>query len=420
MTSSPTPLSAPAAGSAPGPGTGLSARPGQGAGRAAVADGVRPAPSRIYRHTVGRHQIYRGDCLRVLGRLAPASVDVVITSPPYNLGLRYGIYNDRRGEAEYLDWFMTIAEAIKRVLRPDGSFFLNLTGSSKRPWLPFELMVRLRGMFHLQNHITWVKSISVGDDSVGHFKPVRSERFLHHNHEHLFHLTHDGTVRLQRLAVGVPFKDKSNIARRRHEHDLRCRGDTWFIPYSTVQARAEKFNHPAAFPVMLPSMCLRLHGKPDALVLDPFLGSGSSLVAAEAEGMRGIGIEIDATYVAAARRRLRDSLCPGTPVAAPSQPPAQSPAQSPADPPGERAGEMAAGACAALPPGPGADQPAPVAGPMPAPPTPAPPTLAPPAPALAQEPAPLPGAALVPGPAPGRAPAPAPLLVPGLAASGAR
>ncbi len=268
----------------------------------------RPLTPRTLRHMVGRHLIYRGDCLRVLSRLPEASVDVVVTSPPYNLGLKYGTYHDRRDEAEYLDWLIGCAGAIRRVMRPDASFFLNITGSSSRPWLPFELMVRLRPLFHLQNHITWVKSISVGEDSLGHFKPIRSERFLHRNHEHLFHLTQSGSVALKRLAVGVPYKDKSNISRRGHRQDLRCRGDTWFIPYSTVQARVQKFDHPAAFPVMLPRMCIRLHGKRNPLVLDPFMGSGTSLVAAEEEGARGIGIELDSAYVSIARSRLLSSF----------------------------------------------------------------------------------------------------------------
>ena len=268
----------------------------------------RTLKPRTLRHMVGRHLIYRGDCLRVLSRLQEGSVDVVVTSPPYNLGLKYGTYHDRRDEAEYLDWLIGCAGAIRRVMRPDASFFLNITGSSSRPWLPFELMVRLRPLFHLQNHITWVKSISVGEDSLGHFKPIRSERFLHRNHEHLFHLTQSGSVALKRLAVGVPYKDKSNIGRRGHQQDLRCRGDTWFIPYSTVHARVEKFNHPAAFPVMLPRMCIRLHGKRNPLVLDPFMGSGTSLIAAEEEGARGIGIDLDSAYVSIARSRLLSSF----------------------------------------------------------------------------------------------------------------
>jgi site-specific DNA-methyltransferase (adenine-specific) len=253
----------------------------------------------------GRHRILHGDCLAILPTLPAASFDVIVTSPPYNLGLAYPGYDDRRAEAEYLDWMTSVAAALKRVLRPDGSFFLNIAGSGSQPWLPLELIVRLRSLFVLQNHIMWIKSIALDDgDSIGHFKPVGGQRFLHHNHENLFHLTHRGDVRLDRLAIGVPFKDKSNIARRGHARDLRCRGNTWFIPYDTVQSRAEKFHHPGTFPVMLPRWCIRLHGKPGAHVLDPFMGTGTTLVAASLESAAGTGIERDAGYLTTAKRRL--------------------------------------------------------------------------------------------------------------------
>ena len=113
---------------------------------------------------------------------------------------------------------------------------------------------------------------------------------------------------LDRLAIGVPYKDKSNIARRGHSRDLRCRGNTWFIPYETVQNRAAKFNHPGTFPVDLPRWCIRLHGKHPAVVLDPFMGTGTTLVAADREAARGIGIDIDPSYVAIARERLEAEI----------------------------------------------------------------------------------------------------------------
>ena len=248
--------------------------------------------------------LHCGDCLEVLAGLAAESVDVVVTSPPYNLGLGYTTYRDQREEAEYLDWMVAVATALRRVMRPDGSFFLNISGSSARPWLPFELIVRLRPIFALQNHITWIKSIATPGDSVGHYKPVGGQRFLNHAHEHIFHLTLDGNVKLDRLAIGVPFKDKSNIARRGHARDVRCRGNTWFIPYDTVQSRAAKFHHPGTFPVDLPRWCIRLHGREGAVVLDPFMGTGTTLVAAALEGARGVGIDIDPAYVAIAGGRL--------------------------------------------------------------------------------------------------------------------
>ena len=249
-------------------------------------------------------RILQGDCLALLAGLPAGSVDVVVTSPPYNLDLRYATYSDSRAEAEYLDWMMQVAAALARVMKPESSFFLNISGSPSRPWLPFELVVRLRALFVLQNHITWIKSIATPGDSVGHFKPVAGQRFLHHAHEHIFHLTLTGNVKLDRLSIGVPYKDKSNIARRGHAQDRRCRGNTWFIPYETVQSKAAKWHHPGTFPLDLPRWCIRLHGVQGAMVLDPFMGTGTTLVAARLEGAAGIGMELDPAYVAIARERL--------------------------------------------------------------------------------------------------------------------
>ncbi len=274
-------------------------------------DQGEPTPPSL--RDIAPHRLIEGDCLTELPGLPAESIDVVVTSPPYNLGIAYRGYDDRRGEGDYLAWMVEVATALRRVMRPDGSFFLNISGSSSRPWLPFELIVRLRPLFVLQNHITWIKSVALGTDSVGHYKPIGGRRFLHHNHEHVFHLTLRGDVQLDRLAVGVPFKDKSNIARRGHAQDLRCRGNTWFIPYDTVQSRAAKFHHPGTFPVALPRWCIRLHGRKQPTVLDPFSGAGTAVVAAALEGGTGIGIEIDPSYVAVARARVTATLVDDAP-----------------------------------------------------------------------------------------------------------
>jgi DNA methylase len=105
----------------------------------------------------------------------------------------------------------------------------------------------------------------------------------------------------------MPFQDKSNIARRGHERDLRCRGNTWFIPYSTVKSKAQKFNHPGTFPVELPLWCIYLHGGSSPTVLDPFAGTGTTLVAARLAGVQGIGIDIDPAYIETAKLRVKQA-----------------------------------------------------------------------------------------------------------------
>lgn len=254
---------------------------------------------------VGRQRILLADCLAGLADLPAESVDLCITSPPYNIGLAYRSYADRLPREGYLAWMAEVGRAIARALKPEGSFFLNIGGTGQDPWIASDVAACMRGDFVLQNHILWVKSLSIGEDSFGHFKPINSPRFLNNNHEAIYHFTKSGRVAIDRLAAGVPFKDKSNIARWGHTRDRRCAGNVWFMPYETVKSRAEKFDHPAGFPLALPERCIRLAGVTDPLVLDPVLGAGTTLVAAERLGARGIGFEIDPDYAARAAERLR-------------------------------------------------------------------------------------------------------------------
>jgi site-specific DNA-methyltransferase (adenine-specific) len=257
---------------------------------------------------VGRQRVVQADCLSGLAALAPESIDVCVTSPPYNIGVAYRSYQDRMPRQDYLDWLGEVGGAICRVLKPAGSFFLNVGSTGSDPWIATDAARAMGEAFVLQNHIVWVKSLSIGDDTVGHFKPITSTRFLNHNHEAIFHFTKTGRVPVDRLAVGVPFKDKSNIARWGHTRDRRCGGNVWFMPYETVKSRAEKFDHPAGFPVELPLRCIQLHGVAAPQVLDPFLGAGTTLVAAEKLGATGIGFEIDMDYAERAAARLASGL----------------------------------------------------------------------------------------------------------------
>ena len=151
-------------------------------------------------------------------QLPEGAVDLVVTSPPYNLGIDYSDYDDRGNRDEYLDWSVKWAEGVKRVMKEDGSFFLNVGAAPKNPMLPHQIAMRFSELFVLQNSIHWIKSITIdageeGEVSAGHFKPINSKRFVNDCHEHVFHFTKTGKVELDHLAVGVAYQDKSNIAR---------------------------------------------------------------------------------------------------------------------------------------------------------------------------------------------------------------
>ncbi len=247
--------------------------------------------------------------------MAAGSVDLIVTSPPYNLGIVYSKYSDRQERGSYLDWFDDWATAARGVLSPAGSLFLNIGAAPSNPLLPHEIVMRLRKSFVLQNTIHCIKAITIEDDdggevSRGHFKPINSRRFLNDCHEYVFHLTSEGRTPIDRLALGVPYADKSNIARWSHTggSDLRCRGNTWFVPYETIKSRDKQRPHPATFPVQLAENCIKLHGiERVQTMLDPFLGIGNSAVAAQRCGVpKFIGFEIDEAYLTEAKRRLAD------------------------------------------------------------------------------------------------------------------
>jgi site-specific DNA-methyltransferase (adenine-specific) len=264
-------------------------------------------------------QFHLGDCVEVFGRLEPRSVDVIVTSPPYNLGIAYNRYQDSLPGADYLEWTNTWIAAAARLLRPDGSLFLNVGAKPTDPWTALDVVQVARSHLRLQNIIHWIKSIAIDqasagaaagltrDLAVGHYKPINSDRFLNDCHEFVFHLTPGGDTSLDRLALGVPYQDQSNIGRWTKAADgVRCRGNTWFIPYETIQRRDRDRPHPATFPSKLPEQCLRLHGLGRIqTVMDPFSGLGSTAVACAHLGVAEfIGCDIDETYLVEAAARV--------------------------------------------------------------------------------------------------------------------
>ena len=286
-----------------------------------------PKPFADLRRGSQRLRFFHGDSLDILGRLSPGSVDAVVTSPPYNLGIRYRSYDDELPRPAYLAWTGEWIQAVKRVLAREGSLFLNVGSKPKDPWTALDVAQAVRPHLELQNILHWVKSIAIEKSlagsrsgltdelAVGHYKPINSTRFLNDCHEFVFHFSPTGRTPLDRRAVGVKYQDQSNVARWQGSGSgLRCRGNTWFLPYETIQSRDKERPHPATFPWRLPAYCLKLHGLPRVgLALDPFLGLGSSAVACAQLGVDFVGIELDEHYLAEAVARTAATLKKPTP-----------------------------------------------------------------------------------------------------------
>ena len=281
-----------------------------------------PRPTTLIRTAHSTLRFYHADAVELLGQLPPETVDVIVTSPPYNLGVDYHSYEDSLARPTYLKWTNIWIAAVTRVLTEHGSLFLNVGNKPTRPWTAIDVALEARDHLTLQNTIHWIKSIVIDQDlagtraglsrdlAVGHYKPINSQRFLNDCHEYVFHFTRQGRTPLDRRAIGVPYQDPSNIGRwRAGASGVRCRGNTWFIPYTTIQSRERDRPHPATFPPLLPRYCLEIHNSPDRrLVMDPFLGLGSTAIACAELGLDFVGIEMDRTYLDEAVSRTKGAL----------------------------------------------------------------------------------------------------------------
>ena len=281
-----------------------------------------PKPHTQFTSGPATYRFYLGDCVEILTLLPRHSVSTIVTSPPYNLGIRYRSYDDTMPRDEYLAWTRRWVHEAAGALSEQGSLFLNVGAKPTDPWIAMDVAQAARSELALQNTIHWVKSIAIekalagsrsgltDDLAVGHYKPINSKRFLNDCHEFVFHFSKTGDTPLDRTAIGVKYQDQSNVTRwAQAGSGLRCRGNTWFLPYDTIQSRDKERPHPATFPWRLPAYCLKLHGLPRLrLAADPFLGLGSSAVACATLGVSFVGIELDAHYLKEAVSRARVAL----------------------------------------------------------------------------------------------------------------
>lgn len=235
-----------------------------------------------------RNTISLGDCEEILKTMGDKSIDLVITSPPYKSadGFSYALMRD-------------VFRQLYRVQEENTLFFLNfghLAEDKMRPFLVANLAIE-EG-YKLNDTITWVKN---------HYKPIQGERRLNNLTEFIFLFYKGRMPKLNRLAVGIPYVDKSNASRFNGGIDLHCAGNVWYIDYPTITCRDQKL-HPDRFPLELPEKCIKLCGYDAKMVLDPFSGSATTCLAAKNLGKDYIGIEKNEKNHKVSLERLSDSV----------------------------------------------------------------------------------------------------------------
>lgn len=239
-----------------------------------------------------------GDCRELLKELPDASVRLVVTSPPYNIGKPYGTYKDKLALNDWQELLQDVTREVCRVLTPDGSFFLNLSpvplGSTKEiiplPFLGYEIF-KANGL-HLRNMITWTFN---NMQNCTNRLSGRYENILwgvKDIENYVFHLDD----------VRVPYITKND---KRLTGSGRNPTDVWYFDrVNNMTKKKLALTHPTVYPLPMIVRIVKMASDPGDLVLDPFAGSGTSLVAAKILGRRGLGFELDGQYRAEFERRL--------------------------------------------------------------------------------------------------------------------
>jgi len=246
-------------------------------------------------------QLLCGDALDVIRGLESSSLDVTITSPPYNIGKEY---EQNRPLSEYLSWCRGWLHELHRVTKPTGSLWLNLgyvevEGSGRA--VPLAYLLWNQSPFYLLQEIVWHYGAGVASRRA--FSP-RNEQWLWFVKDHEHYTFNLDAVRDPN--VKYPNQKKNG--------KLKCNplgknpGDVWILPKVTSgrgRASGERTAHPAQFPLAVVKRIILASSNPGELILDPFAGSGSTLVASLHCQRRCIGVELRADYCAIAERRIR-------------------------------------------------------------------------------------------------------------------
>ena len=250
-----------------------------------------------------RNIIYNQDCVEGMRELVlDQSVDLVVTSPPYNLGIKYDVFNDKMSIPDYWKWCEVWLKEIYRVLKPDGRLCLNHYLSCGRG--------------------------SNGDNTEGRFGPLMNLNYIAESigfHHHGVAIWDEITLAkptawgswLSASApyVNSPYEGVLILFKDHWKKDRPGKTDISVKEFMGAITGVWKFQPeqdrttPAPFPVALPRRCILLLTWEGDLVLDPFMGSGSTAVAAKQTRRDFIGFEISKAYCDIAKKRLeQDNL----------------------------------------------------------------------------------------------------------------
>ena len=242
--------------------------------------------NKIYNHTsVDMHE------------LPDNCVHLMVTSPPYNVGKDYDddMTKDNLSKDDYYKLLNSVWGEVYRVLEPGGRACVNIANTGRKPYLPINAMISRQMIdlgFLMRGEIIWNKGASAGNSCAWGSWRIASNPVLRDMHEYILVFSKERYDRPQKNKTSTITKDEF----------IEYTKSIW--NFNTESARRVK--HPAPYPVELPRRLIQLYTYENDIVLDPFMGSGTTALASVESGRYYVGYETSSEYVETAKQRLKN------------------------------------------------------------------------------------------------------------------
>lgn len=223
------------------------------------------------------------------------SIHLMVTSPPYNVGK---LYDKDMSLDEYRSFLLSVWKETYRVLVPGGRICVNIANLGRKPYIPLHTFIiedLLNIGFLMRGEVIWDKGATAASSVAWGTYLSAKNPVLRDSHEYILIFSKDTFTR------GIKDKMKSTL---RKDEFLELTKSVWTFNAES----ANKVGHPAPFPVELPARCIKLYTFEGEIVLDPFMGSGTTAVAALELNRHFIGYDVNGEYIRIAEKRIREVL----------------------------------------------------------------------------------------------------------------
>lgn len=272
----------------------------------------RAKQSRASQDAIAWDSVVQGDCVESLARVGDGEVDLVFADPPFNIGFRYDVYQDRQADGDYLDWCRAWIGQLHRVLKPDGTFWLAIGDeyAAELKWIA----TRETG-FICRSWVIWYYTFGVNCTRKFNRSHAHLLQFIKDEKQFTFNAD-DPAVRVPSARALVYADARANPAGRLPDDTWILRPqdmpgcfapeeDTWYFPRVAGTFKERAGFHGCQMPEQLLGRIIRTCSNAGERVLDPFAGSGSTLIVAKKLGRHFLGLELSEDYVARINDRLK-------------------------------------------------------------------------------------------------------------------